>query len=58
MKYKLIKKYPGSPEIGTIVKKRSDSIYFPETKETWSSTDSNYFDTIVTNNPEFWEKIN
>lgn len=57
MKYKLIKKFPGSPEIGTIVEKRNDSIYFPKTKETWSSTTSNYFDNIVTNNPEFWEKI-
>jgi hypothetical protein len=56
-KYKLIKKYPSSPKLGAIVEKKGNSIYFPETKETWSSSNPNYFDVMVTNQPEFWEKV-
>lgn len=55
--YKLVKCYPGSPELGVIVENRNGSIYFPETNKSWSSTELNYFDKIVTNNPEFWEQV-
>jgi hypothetical protein len=57
MTYRLIKEYPGSPNLGTIVKNKNKSIYFPETKETWSSSNPNYFDVMVTNQPEFWAKV-
>jgi len=55
--YKLIKTFPGSPELGTIVENKNGSIYFPQTKETLSSTELNYFDKIITNHPEFWEEV-
>lgn len=49
-KYKLIKEYPASMSVGTIVKKvsggyMSDNLIF-------------FFREYIENNPEFWEKIN
>ncbi len=57
MQYKLIKKYPGSPELGTIVENRYGAIYCVKTTFIWSSSDVDYFDKMVTNQPEFWEKV-
>ena len=53
MKYKLIKEYPGSPKLDTIVKKykgfndyRSDDVK------------SHAFNaSIIENSPEYWEKV-
>ncbi len=56
-KYKLIKEYPGSKKLGTIVQNQHDSLYFPETKETNSSTGRNYFQKMVACQPEFWEEV-
>jgi hypothetical protein len=54
-KFKLIKEYPGSPELGTIVEKelRSSSSYF------YRSGDRRIcvFNDHVENNPEYWEEI-
>jgi hypothetical protein len=57
MKYKLIKEYPGSPKLGTIVNglisKSSDLNY------SYSYNNFDYFISkeIIENNPEYWEKI-
>lgn len=56
-KYKLIKEYPGSPKLGTIVKDRNGSLYFPETDSVESSSKGNLFKEIVINNPEFWQEV-
>ncbi len=56
MKYKLIKEYPGSPELGTVVDKtlRSEKNYF------YRSGDKRIcvLDSHVEDKPEYWEKIN
>jgi hypothetical protein len=57
MQYKLKKIYPGSPELGTIVENRHGAIYCVKTTFIWSSSDVDYFDKMVTNQPEFWEKV-
>ena len=54
MKYKLIKEYPGSPPLGTVVDKeqRSKSYFF-------RSGDKNIcvLNNHVENNPEYWEEF-
>jgi len=55
MKYKLIKEYPGSPELGTIVEKEpSSKSYF------YRSGNKNLciLNNHVEDNPEYWEKVN
>jgi hypothetical protein len=57
-KYKLIKKYPNSPELGTIVVKvtiHSDDKY----PNQYGSLDNTMFFTVkeIENYPEFWEKV-
>ena len=56
MKYKLIKEYPGSPELGTEVEKRLQS----ETSYFFRSDDKriHVLNSHVENNPEYWEKVN
>ncbi len=50
-KYKLIKQYPGSPSVGTIVKKEGDSHYEAiEKKDSFYSSEIELY-------PEFWEEI-
>lgn len=58
IKYKLIKEYPGSPKIGTVVEKESKiksntSYYYREGEKRWC-----IFDNHVENNPEYWEEVN
>lgn len=55
--YRLIKKYPGSPKLGTIVEDKNGSLYFPETNSVESSSKGNLFKEIVINNPEFWQEV-
>ncbi len=58
MKYKLVKTYPGSPELGIEVEKesssKSSSSYF------YRSGDKRIcvFNDHVEDNPEYWEKVN
>jgi len=57
-KYKLIKKYPNSPELGMVVVKGtvgSDDKY----PEQYGSLDNTMFFTVkeIENYPEFWEKV-
>jgi len=58
-KYRLIKKYPGSPELGTIAEKAGDIKYtHPDGRESFTSSSAEcLFEKIVENQPEFWEKI-
>lgn len=55
-KFKLIKCYPGSPELGTICEERNNKssfcYYFEGEKNIGISKDQ------VENQPEYWEKIN
>jgi len=55
MKYKLIKEYPGSPELGTVVEKISNSI----SSYHYKSGEKIYcvFNNHVEENPEYWEKV-
>lgn len=46
MKYELIKKYPGSPDLGFITSPKSDNAYY---------VNSNWIEPE--NYPEFWEKV-
>lgn len=50
MKYKLIKKYPGSPELGFIISFRKDTNQYK--KDKW-----NYTIHEIEDSPEFWKKI-
>ena len=50
-KYKLIKKYPGSPEIGTIVRWNRGRYYFNK------SMNKAYLLGQVESYPEFWEEV-
>jgi hypothetical protein len=55
MKYKLIKEYPGSPNLGTIVEKeQSSKSYF------YRSGNKNLcvLNNHVEDNSEYWEKVN
>ena len=57
--YKLIKEYPGSPEVGTIVKDSQGSIKYTEPsgkQYTESSSAGNIFKANIENHPEFWEE--
>ena len=51
MKYKLIKEYPGSPELGTEVDKKDSDTYV-------SSTYLTFRHDNVEEYPEYWEKVN
>jgi hypothetical protein len=58
MKYKLIKEYPGSPELGTIAEriskiKSNTSYYYGEGEKKYC-----IYDHHVEDNPEYWEKVN
>ena len=55
MKYKLVKKYPGSPELGTIAEKCGNSIKMGNSFST--STTGCFFERMVANQPEFWKEI-
>lgn len=52
IKYKLIKEYPGSPKIGTVVEKESTSYYYREGETRWC-----IFNNHVEDNPEYWEEV-
>jgi hypothetical protein len=57
-KYKLIKTYPGSPELGTIAEriskiKSNTSYYYGEGEKKYC-----IYDNHVEDNPEYWEKVN
>ena len=56
MKYKLIKEYPGSPELGTVVEKtlRSETNFF----YTIGNKRICVLNSHVEDNPEYWEKVN
>jgi hypothetical protein len=55
MKYKLIKEYPGSPPLGTIVEQESSSkSYFFTSQKRNLCVLKNH----VEDNPEYWEKVN
>lgn len=51
MKYKLIKEYPGSPELGTIVEEKSKSSNF------YYFSISVVLRSHVENNEEYWQQI-
>ncbi len=53
-KYKLIKEYPGSPELGTVVDNRGGFVYFDVNNPNTNNTISQ---NHVENNPKYWEKI-
>ena len=55
-KYKLIREYPGSPKLGTIVEKelRSSVSYFYRSGDKRICVHT----THVENNPEYWEEVN
>jgi hypothetical protein len=53
--YVLIKKYPGSPKLGTIVDKRGNFVYFDINSPNMHNTIS---ENYVENYPEYWEKVN
>lgn len=57
-KYKLIKEYPGSPELGMEVDK--DTKYSSSSSYFYRSGDKRIcvFNHHVENNPEYWEEIN
>jgi hypothetical protein len=57
-KYKLIKEYPGSPELGTIAEriskiKSNTSYYYGEGEKKYC-----IYDNHVEDNPEYWKKVN
>jgi len=54
-KYKLIKTYPGSPELGTEVEKDnlSKSYFYRNGDKRWCVLNNH-----VEDNPEYWEKVN
>ena len=57
--YKLIKEYPGSPELGTVVENSQGSIKYTEPsgkQYTESSSSGNIFKTNIEAHPEYWEK--
>ena len=55
-KYKLIKEYPGSPELGEVVKKvDSSTFYFYEKPDLCRIVIRK---TLVDNQPEYWEEVN
>jgi hypothetical protein len=53
-KYKLIKEYPGSPKLGTIVDRRGIFIYFDVDSPNVNMTVSQNY---VENYPEYWEEV-
>lgn len=54
-KYKLIKKYPGSPEIGTIVRQSDINGYYKTIDNPFEYT--MYHFSNIDNHPEFWEEV-
>jgi hypothetical protein len=62
--YKLIKEYPGSPEVGTIAKEsspKSGSIAYTlpsGVQYVESSANNNLFKQNIENHPEYWERQN
>lgn len=56
MKYKLIKEYPGSPELGTEVEKELKSNTYYHYRVDWKNIC--ILSADVENNPEYWEKVN
>ncbi len=57
--YKLIKCYPGSPELGSIFIKREayEAIFYLGKKQNSDKWQINLPIDIVENNPEFWQKV-
>jgi len=53
-KFKLIKTYPGSPELGTIVDKRGAFVYFDVNCPNINNT---FSENYIENYSEFWEEI-
>ncbi|ALN97155.1 hypothetical protein [Flavobacterium phage FpV4] len=53
-KYKLIKEYPGSPKLGTIVDRRGVFVYFDINSPNVNMTVSQNY---VENYPEYWEEV-
>lgn len=51
-KYKLIKKYPGSPMLGTVLVMKCNGWY-----ESESSNQYPHSPEVIENNPEFWEEV-
>lgn len=54
MKYKLVKKYPGSPELGTIIYEAHDSLWFYERP---NNEFLKHAIKVIKDNPEFWQPI-
>jgi hypothetical protein len=57
--YKLIKEYPGSPEVGTIAENSNGSIKYTQldgSRYTESSSSGNIFVQRIESHPEFWEE--
>lgn len=52
MTYKLIKKYPGSPMLGTVLVMKCNGWY-----ESESSNQYPHSPEVIENNPEFWEEV-
>jgi len=58
-KFQLIKEYPGSPKLGTVVKSRNTSKSIPFYKELYFDDENvmHYSPELIENYPEFWEEI-
>lgn len=54
MKYKLIKEYPGSPKLGSIIEEDDGAYYIPDDNNKLSFTELDYYPYVY---PEFWEKV-
>lgn len=52
MKYKLIKEYPGSPELGTVVEEKCKTSNF------YMFNSNAVLRSHVEDNPKYWEKVN
>jgi len=53
MKYRLIKKYPGSPNLGFVVYEQEKDLWISGTCEQFTKCDIN----TIKNFPEFWEPV-
>lgn len=56
-KFRLIKKYPGSPELGTVVIKCENNNHLICPKDFYYNDDWTIETSIIENNPEFWDEI-
>ena len=56
-KYKLIKEYPGSPKLGTIVEKEFDTSFIYIIEESKFGVRYGVLKYHVEGNPEYWEEV-